>query len=86
MGLGICEDCGRNGGHTGHCPRLKRLVSKSALALGLDCLDGVEVTKIFKYRSDFTGIDNDYNRAKVEIDLKFPEHLKLYYKLKGMAD
>ena len=30
MGLGICDDCGYNGGHSPHCKRLKRTVSKSA--------------------------------------------------------
>ena len=34
MGLGICEECGVNGGHAWHCKKVKRDASKSASVTG----------------------------------------------------
>ena len=60
-------------------------VSSSDLSAVLDGLDGVEVMDIDKYRSH-ARVKQDYDRARVVIELEFPRHLNLYHKLKKMAD
>jgi hypothetical protein len=65
--------------------RLKETkVSAVASNDGVKLPADIEVVSVEKYR-DKCRVNEDYNRARVVINLKFPEHQKLYRKLKRMA-
>ena len=48
----------------------------------MSCLDNVEVMAINKYRST-SKVNENYDRARVVLDLQFPRDLALLQKLKS---
>jgi hypothetical protein len=44
-----------------------------------------KVSTVDRYRSDAKGVNADYDMARVAIDLKLPEDMKLYRMLKKLA-
>ena len=53
---------------------------------GLDCYPPIDIVQIDKYRSCHKGVDQDYDRVRIIIDLHLPEHRKIYSKLMNMVD
>lgn len=66
--------------------KLETNANKSNFSAGLDCHPPIEVVRVDKYRAGGKALHQDYDRVRVVLDLKLPEHSNLYYKLKGMAD
>jgi hypothetical protein len=48
-----------------------------------EIIAGIDVRDIQKYRSSDKGVNNDYNKVRVTLDLTLPQHLSLYHALKN---